>query len=273
MQFLVSKDKRRKEVKNESKVRTNVHIYNHLPEELEGISLTYDAYTIQDDGYGETIYDIEAEANIPYTIEHKEIDISGEVEGEPDINEYLEIPAGKSVIMVVKAKTLTSIETKEVSNYVTVEANKTITSNIVSFTIVSPYENEYQEDEEKELFSISGIAWLDENKNGKRDEITKKDIIILIVLTAISIVSSIFTYDGFLSLFIVFATMLYTYSVWQKKTNVYKFCGIPIGIMLITYNLYIKSLFGIILETILMVSSTTGYILEIIRKRKDKVNV
>lgn len=107
------------------------------------------------------------------------------------------------------------------------------------------------------------IFLIDEKKNGKREEITKKDIIILVVLYIISVVSAIFTYEGFLSLLSVIATMLYTFSVWQKKTNVYKLLGIPIGILWIAYNIYVMSIFGIILETILLICSTTGYFLEI----------
>ncbi len=112
------------------------------------------------------------------------------------------------------------------------------------------------------------IFLLDEKKNGKRETINKTDIIILIILYMISIISAVITYDGFLSLLSVFATMLYTFSVWQKKTNIYKLLGIPIGILWILYNIYIMSIFGIILETILLVCSTTGYLLE---KRKVKV--
>lgn len=106
------------------------------------------------------------------------------------------------------------------------------------------------------------IFLIDENKNGKRETNNKTDIIILIILYTISIISAVFTYDGFFSLLSVFATMLYTFSVWQKKTNIYKLLGIPIGILWILYNIYIQSIFGIILETILLICSTTGYILE-----------
>ena len=112
------------------------------------------------------------------------------------------------------------------------------------------------------------IFIVDEKKNGKSNTISQNDIIILAILYAISIVSAVFTYDGFLSLLSVFATMLYTYSVWQKKTNIYKLLGIPIGIIWILYNTYIQSIFGIILETILLICSTTGYILEIRRTNK-----
>ena len=106
------------------------------------------------------------------------------------------------------------------------------------------------------------IFLVDEKKNGKRDKINKIDIIILIALYIISIISTVFTYDGFLSLLSVFATCLYTFSVWQKKTNIYKLLGIPIGILWILYNIYIMSIFGIILETILLICSITGYLLE-----------
>lgn len=114
------------------------------------------------------------------------------------------------------------------------------------------------------------IFLLDEKKNGKKETISKKDIVILVILYAISITSAIFTYEGFLSLFSVFATMTYTYSVWQKKVNIYKLLGIPVGILWILYNIYIMSIFGIILESILLICSITGYILEV---RKSNQNV
>lgn len=106
------------------------------------------------------------------------------------------------------------------------------------------------------------VYFLIDEKNGKRNRIERKDIVVLVVLYLITILSTFFTYEGFLSLLSVFATMLYTYSVWQKKTSVYKLCGIPVGILWVLYNLYVKSLFGVILEGILLVSSSIGYWLE-----------
>lgn len=113
------------------------------------------------------------------------------------------------------------------------------------------------------------IFLLDEKKNGKRDTINKTDIIILIVLYAISIVFAIFSYDGIFSLLSVAATMLNTYSVWQKNIKLYKLLGIPTGILWVLYNTYIMSIFGIILESLLLICSTTGYILE---KRKTTLD-
>ena len=107
------------------------------------------------------------------------------------------------------------------------------------------------------------IFLIDEKKNGKSDKIYKKDIIILIILYTIAIISAIFTYEGIFSLLSVVGTMFYTYSVWQKKTSVYKILGIPTEFLFVLYNIYIKSIFGVIAETILMICSITGYILEI----------
>ena len=68
----------------------------------------------------------------------------------------------------------------------------------------------------------NAIFLVDEKKNGKTETISKKDIAILLIIFSITIISSIFTYDGIFSLLSVFATMLYTYSMWQKKTITYK---------------------------------------------------
>ncbi len=117
------------------------------------------------------------------------------------------------------------------------------------------------------------IFMIDEKKNGKSDKNTTKDYIILAVLLVILISSAILTYNGFLSMMSVAATMLYTYSVWQKNTKVYKILGIPVGIFWIVYNFYIFSIFGIILETILCVSAIVGYIREKKQIRKSNIEL
>ena len=145
---------------------------------------------------------------------------------------------------------------------------------IVSFTSLIANALEYLF-----LFAWSGYAMclfalvrniifiVDENKNGKRETINKKDIIILVILYIIVGILAAVTFNGFLSLLSVFGTAIYTYSVWQKKTLVYKFCGIPVGILWLSYNIYVMSLFGIILEGILLIASTSGYLIELKNKR------
>lgn len=114
------------------------------------------------------------------------------------------------------------------------------------------------------------IFILDENKNGKRTTTNMLDVIILAILSSILLIFAIFTYDGFFSLFSVFATMVYTFSVWQKNTKVYKILGIPTEIFWIAYNIYIMSIFGIILESIMFVCIIAGNVLET-RKAKNKI--
>lgn len=113
------------------------------------------------------------------------------------------------------------------------------------------------------------IFMIDEKKNGKREQNTKKDIIILATLYIITIILSVFTYNGLLSLFSVLGTFLYTYSVWQKNTDTYKLLGIPTSMSWIAYNIYIKSIFGGILESIVLLCSGIGYILA--KRKPNKV--
>ena len=107
---------------------------------------------------------------------------------------------------------------------------------------------------------LRNIIFLIQNKKDKSEKITWVDWLILGVLVAVSVVSAVFTYDGFLSLLSVFATMLYTLSVWQKNTKVYKFMGIPVSLLWIAYQIFIRSLFGILLEAALFVVEIIGII-------------
>lgn len=103
------------------------------------------------------------------------------------------------------------------------------------------------------------------------DKINKRSIIELSFITFILIILTIFTYDGPFSLMSVFATYLYTISIWQKSTKVYKILGIPVGITGVMYNIYILSILGIILESISLISATIGFLREnISSKRKLK---
>ena len=108
---------------------------------------------------------------------------------------------------------------------------------------------------------------VDEKKNGQRDKINKTDIIILVAIYIICIISATITYEGVLSLLPVISTIIYTFGVYQKNIKTYKLLGIPIEILWVIYNIYIKSLFGIILEIVMLCVCTIGYILEV---RKNK---
>ena len=86
------------------------------------------------------------------------------------------------------------------------------------------------------------------------------------LIKGIIIVLTIFTYNGLGSLLSVIATLVSTVAIWQKETKYYKYLGIPISIFWLGYNIYLKAIFAIILETILFISVISGCVLEY---RKD----
>ena len=92
---------------------------------------------------------------------------------------------------------------------------------------------------------------------------TKHDFIFLVVFLIGVILATIPAYAGPLSLLPVFSTVLYTYSLWQKSTKVYKFCGIPVDSLGLIYFVYIGSIFGVIMEAAVLVASLIGFINEL----------
>ena len=86
------------------------------------------------------------------------------------------------------------------------------------------------------------------------------DMVILLSLFTVSILCAVYTYNGFLSLMSLFAALTYTYSVWQKDTELYKWLGIPVSLFGIIYFLYVKSYFGFTLELLLMLYNGVGLI-------------
>lgn len=110
--------------------------------------------------------------------------------------------------------------------------------------------------------------YLEGVKNGTRENTNKIDIAILVIMYIICILSAIFTYEGIFSLLPIVATMIYTYAVCQKNIKTYKLLGIPTEVLWTGYNIYIKSIVGIVLEIIMLVNCFTGYIREV---KKNKV--
>ena len=111
------------------------------------------------------------------------------------------------------------------------------------------------------------VFMIDKKENGKRNDINKKDIIMLIIVYVITIISAIYTYEGFYSLLPVFSTLIYTYSIFQKNIKTYRLLGIPTEFCCVVYNFYIKSIFAIIMGIMPLISSIIGYIKEV--KKED----
>ena len=120
---------------------------------------------------------------------------------------------------------------------------------------------------------LRNVIFLIQNKKNKSEKITWVDWIILGVFVIISVISAVFTYEGFLSLFSVFATMLYTVSVWQKNIKAYNIMGIFVSVLWIIYYAFIFSIFGIILESVLLISEIVGTIKYIKDEKLNKKEI
>lgn len=87
----------------------------------------------------------------------------------------------------------------------------------------------------------------------------KKNILNLILIFLLTIISSVITFNSYFCLFNIIATLIYTYALWQKNTKTYKLLGIFVNMLMIVYDIYIKSIFGIIFMSIAFISSIMGF--------------
>lgn len=84
----------------------------------------------------------------------------------------------------------------------------------------------------------------------------------LILIFLLTIIASMFTFNSYFCLFNIIATLIYTYALWQKNTKIYKLLGIVVNALMIVYDIYIKSILGVILISIAFISSIIGYLKE-----------
>ena len=101
-----------------------------------------------------------------------------------------------------------------------------------------------------------------EKKELNRLKKEKFDLVILLVTLVLIIGLTIITYNGPLSILSSMATLIATFGLWQKNTKNYKILGIVVGLLWLAYNVFIMSIMGIILESILVLCSIIGYIKE-----------
>ncbi len=88
----------------------------------------------------------------------------------------------------------------------------------------------------------------------------KKSTLNLTLIFALTLIASVFTFDSLFCLFNIIATLIYTYALWQKNTKIYKLLGIVVNGLMIIYNIYIQSIFGVILISIAFMSSIVGFL-------------
>lgn len=120
------------------------------------------------------------------------------------------------------------------------------------------------------------IFLIDEKINGKSNIITKKDVGILAFVYGICAIAITLTYKGPLTLLYATASMLYTFSIWQKNNKLYRFLGIPVTLIVIVDSIIIKSVFGAILQGVVLITSIAGFVShkeemqEIFNQRKER---
>ena len=120
------------------------------------------------------------------------------------------------------------------------------------------------------LWALTGVAmngisiirsvWFYINAKNKR----KNSLLVLEILIAITLIFGIFTYKNIFSIFPIISTILYTYSIWQDDVKMYRYLAIPISFSWITYNVYSRTLFGVVNEIILL----TIVIVNIVKQKK-----
>jgi len=103
------------------------------------------------------------------------------------------------------------------------------------------------------------IFLIDEKINGKSDKITKKDVALLALVYGICAIAITCTFNGISSLLYATGSMLYTFSIWQKNNKLYRFMGIPVTLIVIVDSILLKSIFGVILQGVVLITSIVGF--------------
>lgn len=117
---------------------------------------------------------------------------------------------------------------------------------------------------------LRNIVFLIQEKFEGDKDYTKMDWIVLVVLMLISATFAYFTFDGWLSLFTTLSSVIYTISVWQHNIAAYKILGVVSSACSIVYFVFIWSIFGFVLESVLFVFTTASMIKYFVSQNKNK---
>lgn len=105
-------------------------------------------------------------------------------------------------------------------------------------------------------------------KNNNQNKMSIFKIVVFVIITIVTIVVAIFTYENAFSLLPIVATVLFTYGICQNSSLIYKILGVPVSILWLIYNIFVFSLFGIILESITLVCVIAGLIIYLVNRHK-----
>ena len=198
---------------------TRVNVTDIIPRELAPISVEYNEFevkeeTVADEEHPDWEHTVESftEKQVTKDISTLEIPEGYDAEDAPNVDLVLAIPENKTVTLKIKAKAKMASSTKEITNSVTVKGDyittKTakVTNTILKYddskeNPVNPVDpvdpvnpvdptnpdnnnnsNNNNSNNASQKISISGIAWLDANEDGKRttDEKTYSNMTVML---------------------------------------------------------------------------------------------
>ena len=109
-------------------------------------------------------------------------------------------------------------------------------------------------------------------KRTRRMKKTRLDWFLLAFWISMFTIATVFTHEGFLTMFAYFSTVIFTISIWQKNVFVYRVLGIFACAPWIVYNAVLESVMGVVIESILLVFMIVGVIthLKNVKARKKR---
>ena len=94
---------------------------------------------------------------------------------------------------------------------------------------------------------------------GKDKKTTKRDYFVLLLIVIALIVSAVLTYNGnIFSLFLTFATILFTYTIFQTNIAIYRWLNIVVSLLRLIYHIFVFSIVGIVFEIGLLIATVVG---------------
>lgn len=115
------------------------------------------------------------------------------------------------------------------------------------------------------VLSLARTIWFYINdERGK-----KKDYPSLIISSIAFVIVSIITYAHPMDIIVLFASILFTYAVWQQNIFVYRILSIISSLCWLVYNVYCFTIMGIILEFVLLVIKTISSIEYMVTTKKN----
>ena len=109
---------------------------------------------------------------------------------------------------------------------------------------------------------VRSLWFFIEEKRGKRTWVSLTVVMILII------VATVFTYQNLIDLLPLIAGLTYAYTCWQKNVVLYRWSGVLVSVIYIVYDIYFKSIFGVVSESFAITCAVVGLIMGFIKNKK-----